>query len=43
LTLEDMEKRLQAVEDVEQIKQLHVRYVNALTFINWDDVAERWK
>jgi hypothetical protein len=35
-----MEKRLQAVEDVEQIKQLHVRYVNALTFINWDDVAD---
>jgi ketosteroid isomerase-like protein len=40
VTLEELEKRLRAVEDIEQIKQLHNRYVNALTFINWDDLID---
>ena len=47
MTLEEMEKRLKEMErrittneDIEQIKQLHIRYVNALTFIKWDDVID---
>jgi hypothetical protein len=40
VTLEEMEKRLRTVEDIEQIKQLHHRYINDLTFINWDDVID---
>ena len=47
MTLEELEKRLKDAEqritlneDFEQIKQLHVRYVNALTFIEWDDVID---
>jgi hypothetical protein len=40
MTLEDMEKRLRAIEDVEQIKQLHHRYMNALTFVDWDHIGE---
>lgn len=36
--LQEMGKRLQVYEDIEQIKQLHIRYVNALTFVKWDDV-----
>ena len=40
MTLEEMEKRLRTVEDIEQIKQLHNRYINALTFINWDNIID---
>jgi ketosteroid isomerase-like protein len=40
VTLEEMEKRLKVVEDIEQIKQLHYRYINALTFIDWDDIID---
>jgi hypothetical protein len=29
-------------EDIEQIKQLHIRYVNALTFIKWNDAIDRF-
>ena len=39
-TLQETQKRLQVYEDIEQIKQLHCRYMNALTFINWDDVID---
>lgn len=38
MTIEEIEKRLQVVEDIEQIKQLHNRYMNALTFIDWDAI-----
>ena len=40
MTLEEMEKRLKAVEDIEQIKQLHNRYMNALAFIDWDTIID---
>ncbi len=40
MTMEEMEKRLKVVEDIEQIKQLHNRYVNALTFIDWDTIID---
>lgn len=36
--LEEAERRLTANEDIEQIKQLHQRYMNALARINWDDI-----
>jgi len=36
----EMQEKLKAYEDVEQIKQLHYRYMNALTFINWEDVID---
>lgn len=36
--LEDAERRIGVNEDIEQIKQLHIRYMNALTFIEWEDV-----
>jgi len=32
-----MEKRLQVMEDIESIKQLHKRYMNAHTFVEVDD------
>jgi ketosteroid isomerase-like protein len=40
MTMEEMEKRLKVVEDIEQIKQLHNRYVNALAFIDWDTIID---
>lgn len=38
--LREAERRITANEDVEQIKLLHNRYMDALTFINWDDVID---
>jgi len=38
--LQEAEERIRINEDIEQIKQLHIRYVNALTFIKWDDVID---
>jgi ketosteroid isomerase-like protein len=38
--LKEAEQRITLSEDIEQIKQLHVRYVNALTFIEWDNVID---
>jgi hypothetical protein len=38
--LQEAEERIRINEDIEQIKQLHIRYVNALTFIKWDDVTD---
>ena len=39
MTLEEMEKRLKTLEDIEEIKQLQGRYVNYLTTIKWDEVV----
>ena len=38
--LQEAVKRIRINEDIEQIKQLHTRYVNALTYIDWDDVIK---
>ena len=38
--LKETEKRLRVYEDIEQIKQLQIRYVNALTYIKWDDLLD---
>lgn len=39
-TIEDLKKEVQALKDVEAIKQLHIRYVNDLTYGEWDDIVE---
>ena len=38
--LEEMENRLRVVEDIEQIKQLHVTYVNLLMDCDWDAIMK---
>jgi ketosteroid isomerase-like protein len=40
MNLEELEKRLRNLEDIEAIKQLHVRYVNYLTTTAWDDLVD---
>jgi len=40
MNLEEMERRLRNLEDIEAIKQLQVRYVNCLTTIDWDDLVD---
>lgn len=39
MELDELEKRLKNLEDIEAIKQLQVRYVNDLTTIAWDDLV----
>lgn len=38
-TSNDLERRVQALEDVEAIKRVMRTYVNALVFVRWDDVV----
>jgi hypothetical protein len=40
MTLEEIEKRLKVLEDIEEIRQLQSRYVNCLTTIQWDDLVD---
>lgn len=40
MSLEEIEKRLKVLEDIEEIKQLHVHYVNCLTTVEWDQVVD---
>jgi len=40
MTLEELEKRLRTLEDVEEIKQLQVRYVNCLITTEWDELVD---
>ena len=40
MTLEELEKRLRTLEDIEEIKQLQVRYVNYLTTTKWDELID---
>jgi len=37
---DEIEKRLKVVEDIEDIKQLHYRYVNCIMFAKWDEIME---
>ncbi len=39
MTSSNFEERLRALEDIEEIKQLQVHYVNCLMTTNWDDLA----
>jgi len=39
-TIDELKKEVQSLKDVEAIKQLHIRYVNDLTYGEWDDIVE---
>jgi hypothetical protein len=39
-TIETLKKEVQILKDIEAIKQLHIRYVNDLTYGKWDDIVE---
>lgn len=40
MNLEELEKRLRVLEDIEEIKQIQIRYVNDLTTTDWDDLVD---
>ena len=40
MTLQEIEKRVQALEDIEQIKQLHYRYIYALNDGQYDEIID---
>ena len=40
MTLEEMEKRLKVLEDIEAIKNMHNNYVYALASQHWDDMLD---
>ena len=40
MDIEELEKRIKILEDIEAIKQLQIRYVNDLTTIDWDDLMD---
>jgi hypothetical protein len=40
LALEELQKKLQIAEDIENIKMLQYHYVNCLILTKWDDILE---
>jgi hypothetical protein len=40
LTLEEMEKRLKVLEDIEEIKQMHIRYILDLNHQNFEGMID---
>ena len=40
MTLEELEKRIRVLEDIEAIKKLHREYVYALASQQWDDMLD---
>ena len=40
MSIEDLEKRLQALEDAEEIKRLHQRYINLMDNLEYEDVLD---
>jgi hypothetical protein len=40
MTLKELEKRIQTLEDVEEIKKLQSHYVNCLVTTRWDDLID---
>ena len=40
MSLEELEKRVRTLEDIDQIRKLQVHYVNCLTTASWDDVFD---
>ena len=40
MSLEDLEKRLQALEDAEAIKKLHQKYINLMDFLHYEEVLD---
>ena len=40
MKLEEIEKKLQLIDDVESIKRLQYRYINSLIVRKWDDIVD---
>ena len=40
MSVEELEKRLKTMEDIEEIKQLQYNYINNLITTNWDDLID---
>ena len=40
MTLEEIEKRLRTLEDIEEIRKLQARYVNCLSTVQWDELVD---
>jgi hypothetical protein len=40
MSLADLEKRLQVVEDMEAIKKLHQNYINMMDFLRYDEIPD---
>jgi hypothetical protein len=40
MTTSELEKRIQGLEDIEEIKQLQVRYVNCVITNKWDELVD---
>ena len=40
MTLEELEKRVKELEDVEEIKKVQFAYVNNLNVANWDEIGD---
>ncbi len=40
MTLEELEKKVKVLEDIEEIKKLHINYVYLLCNLQWDDMLD---
>ena len=40
MTLEELEKKVKALEDIEEIKQMHINYIIALNHQNFEEMIE---
>jgi hypothetical protein len=40
MDFKEIESKVQLLEDIEQIKQVQIRYVNCLTTCKWDEIAD---
>jgi hypothetical protein len=40
MTLKDLEKRVKTLQDIEEIKKMHRRYVECLTNYQWEDMVK---
>ena len=40
MTVEDLEKRIQALEDAEEIKKLHQKYINLMDNLEYEEVLD---
>jgi ketosteroid isomerase-like protein len=40
MSLEDLEKRIQAIEDLEEIKKLHQNYINLMDNLQYEEVLD---
>ena len=40
MSLEELEKRVQAIEDLEEIKKLHHKYINLMDHLKYEEVLD---